>query len=348
MSGAHLESGPAVFVAGAGSVSPAGWNSAALWDCVSTSREIPVSALQRPGWERPLRVRKAPVPNPRPAFLNHPRLRRSSPISQFTVAAALEALGSDYPLESPGRVGVVFCTMSGCVNYSRRFFDEAWRDPATASPLLFPETVFNAPSSHIAALLGATAMNYTLVGDPATFLQGLALAAQWLLAGEMDGCLVIGAEETDWVTSEAFRLFKRSAILAEGAGAIYLKVAPGPESRIELRAITDAHLFLQHQSRPEAVRRMREQLPAGEANDCLVGSAFACPSLDRAEELAWQDWPGARLSPKKLLGEGLAAASAWQCVTAIEALKRNRYDSALVSVAGCNQQAIGAQFARAS
>ena len=71
--------------------------------------------------------------------------------------------------------------MSGSVNYSRRFYDETLKDPATASPLVFPETVFNAPASHLAALLGTTAINYTLVGDPGTFLQGIALAADWLL-----------------------------------------------------------------------------------------------------------------------------------------------------------------------
>jgi len=38
-------------------------------------------------------------------------------------------------------------------------YDETLRDPTTASPLFFPETVFNAPASHIAALLGTTAIN---------------------------------------------------------------------------------------------------------------------------------------------------------------------------------------------
>src|SRR4029079_15259432 len=122
------------------------------------------------------------------------RLRRSSPISHFVVGAALEALGTDAPAVSAGplRLGIVLWGMSGCVNYSRRFYDEVLKDPATAIPLVFPETVFNAPASHLAALLGTTAVNYTLVGDPGTFLQGLALAADWLSAKRVDGCLVVG------------------------------------------------------------------------------------------------------------------------------------------------------------
>ena len=54
---------------------------------------------------------------------------------------------------------------------------------------------------------------------------------------------------------------------------------------------------------------------------------------------------GGAVSPKTVLGEGMMAASAWQCVIAIDALKQKRHSAASVSVVGCNQQAIGAHFA---
>src|SRR5205085_9106976 len=131
-------------------------------------------------------------------------------------------------------------------------YDETLRDPATASPLVFPETVFNAPGSHIAALLGTNAINYTLVGDPGTFLQALALAADWLTRKEVDACLVVGAEEIDWLTSHAFRLFHRNIVLSDGAGAVYLKRERPQESAVKLAAITDSHLFTPTQSRMAA------------------------------------------------------------------------------------------------
>jgi len=52
------------------------------------------------------------------------------------------------------------------------------------------------------------------------------------------------------------------------------------------------------------------------------------------------------LSPKVVLGEGLMAASAWQCVTAVDALQLSRFRAANVSVVGPNQQALGARFCR--
>ncbi len=256
------------------------------------------------------------------------------------------------------------------------------KDPATASPLVFPETVFNAPASHLAASLGTTANNYTLVGDPGTFLQGLALAADWLLAGRVDGCLVVGAEEIDWLTSDAYRLFAKKVILSDGAGAVYMRRSvqptPGPSQEgsrnpetsgqfpsregsgvgsspsltgensthpiVRLHSVTESHLFVRQQNRVRAAKRMRAELPVGTAEHLLCYGTQGLPNPDAAEIEAWRDWPGSKLSPKRLLGEGLAAASAWQCVAAIDALRQRQHPAACVSVVGCNEQAIGAHF----
>ena len=325
-----------IVVGGIGAVSPAGWGVKALREAIWNNEPCPLQSLARPGAEKPLRVRQVPPPAERPPFFLHPRLRRSSAITRFVVAAGLEALGKQ---EAP-RLGIVTCVMSGCVNYSRRFYHEVLENPASASPLLFPETVFNAPASHLASVLGNISLNYTLVGDPGAFLQGLALGAGWLANGQVDGCLVAGAEEADWVTSESFHMFDKGLLLAEGAGAIYLRKA-GQGTEVTLRAITDAHLF--RPSRAAAARRMREQLPTAEL---LVDGTQGLSRYDRAEQEAWQDWPAERLTPKTVLGEGLMAASPWQCVAAIDALQQGRCTSAVVSVVGCNQQAIGAHFVR--
>ena len=42
------------------------------------------------------------------------------------------------------------------------------------------------------------------------------------------------------------------------------------------------------------------------------------------------------------------AAAAWQCVAAVDALRKNQYDAATISVVGCNEQAIAAQFVNAA
>jgi hypothetical protein len=68
------------------------------------------------------------------------------------------------------------------------------------------------------------------------------------------------------------------------------------------------------------------------------------PRTDAAERAAWCDWAGPRLSPKRVLGEGLMAAAAWQCVAACDLVSAGRFPAANVSLVGSNQQAMGARF----
>lgn len=365
-----------ISISGFGAVSPAGWGMDAFRDALAKGQLLPSQEIPRPGLERPLRVLRVPPPHPRPAFLAHARLRRTSFISQFAVSAALEALGERAP-GTTGNIGVVLCVFSGCVNYSRRFYDETLKDPATASPLVFPETVFNAPASHISAFLGSTAINYTLVGDSGTFLVGLATAARWLAEGRVSECLVVGTEEVDWLTSDALRLFDRSKFLSEGAGALLLRKSNGATAdarddlageirranhpRVELSAITDEFL-VSHRGQRAALEKMKAELlshsglPAPDSSNVLLcDSTSLASALSRDENELWSGWNGPRLSPKKVFGEGLMAAAAWQVVAAADTLLNPGHPAsaalpgptprqALISIAGLHQHAIGARL----
>lgn len=340
-----------VGVYGLGAVSPAGWNARSLLDVAHRKQPVSTKLLQRPGWNQPLVVRTVPMLETRPDFLAHPRLRRASSISQYTVAAALEALGPDAVHVGNGqlRLGIVLCVMAGSVAYSRRFFEEVLQDTTTASPLVFPETVFNAPSSHLAAYLRCTQINYTVVGDESAFVQSLALAADWLITDKCDGCLVIGAEEMDWIVCDAMRLFDRQVVHSDGAGALYMKLADDgagcagsavrPFELAELSLITDPLSFTRQQDRETAAYRLREQLGVGDGG-------LLCDSDSVWERKLWNDWPGSRRTIKPLLGEAFPASAAWQCVVACEALQRGEVSAATVSVVGANQAAIGARFIR--
>ncbi|MGO8766489.1 MAG: hypothetical protein ACLQSR_15295 [Limisphaerales bacterium] len=334
-----------IFVHGIGAVSPAGWGAPDLCNALEKNLPLPLKHPTWPCQDKPLRNRTAPAPASRPAFISHPRLRRATEIAQYSVAAALEAIGGDLAQIQSGalRAGIIVATLNGCVNYSRRFYEEILANPSAASPLIFPETVFNSPASHLGAFLGSNAVSYTLVGDDGTFLQGLALAAQWLLGNKTDACVVVGAEESDWVISDALSLFQREAIHAGGAGALYLKKCPA-NSMARLAAVTDAFSFMYGQSRPQAARKMRAQMPPPAEHELLCTSVQNISRLDAAENAAWEDWVGSRLSPKTILGEAFTASGAWQCVAACEAIRRGNFAAANVSAVGLNQQAIGARF----
>ncbi len=338
-----------IFIAGMGAVSPAGWSVAALRDALEKGELLPVQTMTRPGWEKPLRARLVPNPPARPEFLSHPRLRRTSPITHYAAAAALEAVTgvrSNRDTKSH-RLGLVVCVQSGCVQYSCRFFDETLKDPATASPLVFPETVYAAPASHVAALLENVVLACSLVGDPSAFLQGVSLGIQWLEENLVDACLVIGAEETNWVIADALWHLERPAIATAGAGALCLSRNPELSSGVELAAITDSHTYSKRHTRMQAARAMRGQLGKSSPKELLCDGIGNSSRTDAAERAAWHDWNGPRVSPKSILGEGLTAAAAWQCVAACDAVANGRFAAATVSLVGSNQQAIGARFVRA-
>lgn len=337
------------FVCGLGAVTPAGWGVPAMREALAKGEPLPSQPLQRPGSGLPLNARLVPNPAARPAFLAHPRLRRTSPVTHYAAAAALEATAAlRARQDATVRLGVILCLQSGCVQFSCRFYDETLKDPATASPLVFPETVYAAPTSHVAALFDNVALAYSVVGDPASFLQGVALGTQWLEDKRVEACLVIGAEETNWILADALWHLERRATISGGAGALCLSQNSKLSAGIELARITDAHTYSSRTPRVDAVRRMRAELNGTPAAELLCDGLGDCARTDAAEHAAWEDWTGPRLSPKRILGEGLMAAAAWQCVAACDAVAQGEFKAANVSLAGANQQAIGARFTAAS
>ena len=340
-----------VFVCGLGAVSPAGWSvaghargagkGASRCPCSRSNARDGRSRSGR-GWFRPRR-RRLP-------FLAHPRLRRTSPITHYAAAAALEAVARlRANNERTRRLGVVVCLQSGCVQYSYRFFDETLKDPATASPLLFPETVFAAPASHVAALLENTPLVYTLTGDPACFLQGMALGVEWLEEQRVDACLVIGAEEN--------QLAPGRRALALRASGHYQRRSRGGVPELGCRQCrwglnwtpspmptpTPARM-----NRANAARRMREQLPPGAPAELLCDGLERQPASGRRRTGRLVRLDGLARQPETIiLGEGLMAAGAWQCVAACDGVATGQFPAATVSLVGSNQQAIGARFVRA-
>jgi hypothetical protein len=337
-----------IYVTGVGAVSPAGWGAPSLYAALESGAPIPTRELSRPGWERPLQARSVPPPPGRMEMFAHPRLRRVSLLTQHTAAAGLEALGPDAVEVRAGRLrlGIVVCLLAGCVTYSRRFFEEALQDPRTASPMLFPETVYNAPASHLGAFLGATGMSYTLVGDEVSFLEALSLAAGWMLGDQVDACLVIAGEELDWISADATRLFNRRVVNGAGAGALYLRKDAPARALAELAAVTEPVSPRSGHSLTEAARQVRRQLPGEQSSELLCLSAGGSRQTDLSEEVAWHDWTGPRFAPKRVLGEAFNAAAAWQCVAACEGIQRGLAPAANVSILSASHQAIGARFTK--
>ena len=330
-----------IAISGHGAVSPAGWGVAAMMQALLAGEKITPSILERLSGATPVRTPVLRVPADGATAPKFARLRRTSPISKFAAAAVAEALGEARLGEIAAgnlRVGVIFTLTNGCVNYSNRFYGEALAEPALASPILFPETVFNAPSSHLSAMIGSTAPNDTLIADSTGFFSGIDLAVEWLERGDVDGCVVVSAEEIDWLSAEGLRHYSQDYLPSEGAAAIYLEPTDGP---VKLLRLPDPVAFSAN-SRVQAAHKIRGLLAASDdAQTLLVDGRAGVTRYDAPETLAWADWVGPRWSPRLVLGEGMGVSAGLQIVAAVAALTSGKFHQAVVTATGGNQQAAG-------
>src|SRR5438093_7044516 len=226
-------------IAGMGWVTPLGSGVDSVWERLLQGHEASATTISEPFSEQAYSAFR--VPESAMAGFSYPRLRRASVISRFAAAAGLEALraaGVELNSQNAERTALIFAISNGGVIYTRRFYrDIVDAGAQSASPLLFPETVFNAPASHMAAILGITGASYTLVGDGAVGILALKMAEDLMERETLDRCLVVGAEETDWLLCDAYHKWRllrsappiepfqqppRGTILSEGAGAVLL------------------------------------------------------------------------------------------------------------------------------
>lgn len=320
-----------------GAVSPAGWGSEALVKAVLKGEPLPANeAATEPGEAGPHGLSRR-VPSNVPAWLpKGPRFRRCSPVTRFAAAAAQEAL--DRSGIKPARLGIVMCLMNGCVNFSNRFYNEVLVDVARASPILFPETVFNAPASHLAAHLGADGPVSTLIGDSDQVVAAIEMAEDWLASEAVTHCLVIAAEEHDWLSANGAQYYHRDLIAGEGAAAILFgKEGVGPR----LRNLIQPQSYSTQSERRQSVADVARKLMADSTARCLVDDCIGIATLDAVELQAWSDSSVVqRLSPKRILGHAQGAAPGFQLVVAVEFAKQQQGD-VLVSIPGSNRAATG-------
>ena len=147
--------------------------------------------------------------------------------------------------------------MAGSVTYSRRFYEEVLRDPATASPLIFPETVFNAPASHLAAYLNSPTINYTLVGDDGDLFTRAGTGGGLAADDQVDACLVVGARKRTGLSPTPCDFSGAPPFTLRGGCGLFEKE---PVRRhVKLATITDSFTFTKKQSCLAAVKMMEAQ-----------------------------------------------------------------------------------------
>ena len=321
-------------IAGMGWVTPLGSGVDSVWDQLLHGHKASATTISEQFGDRSYSVFR--VPESVMAGFAHPRLRRASVISRFAAAAGLDALraaGLEPGSHNGERTALIFAISNGGVIYTKRFYSNIVESGAqSASPLLFPETVFNAPASHLAAILGITGATYTLVGDGAVGLAAIKMAEDLMANETLDYCLVVGTEEIDWLLCDAYRRWRllrssppiepfneqqRGMILSEGAGAILL----AREGPFTIECAHPGGCFSKRTEAGDILKQILSDLSETQIDVVISGANGTF--VDQAEsEAIGQIVPDALVyTGKPALGESVGAAAVWQVILAAQALR---------------------------
>ena len=175
------------------------------------------------------------------------RLPRSDGLSSLAVAASAEALrvatqaGRDIDRTRTGVVvGSVGASLQNNAEFAARLLA---RGREHAEPRRFPGTSPNASAGHVAIAFGLGGPSHAVGAGPGAALEALAVARDWVSAGDAEAMLVVGAEQTGTTADRVLEAWGL-AVPEQGSFAVLLAATPdGP-------LIDDALLAI-GKSRPE-------------------------------------------------------------------------------------------------
>lgn len=269
-----------------------------------------------------------------------PRLRRSSAISHFAVASARDALaGQPQDAGELASLPLLFIAGDGSVAYTRRFYqDVVERGPGAGSPILFPETVYNAPASHVAAALGLRDEALTFVGDSAAALAALDSASALLRSRKEKRCLLVAAQELDRINASAYLRWHltRNLLPSEGAAALLLEAAdhsPGI-------AFTHAgYSFGSNRDAAEKLLRVLGEIPPDLTPDACVSNMADSRIAKMERDAVSQAFPEISfISSGPFFGESLAASAMQQVIFAHHLVSTGCHRRVLIAAAGYHGQ----------
>jgi hypothetical protein len=312
-----------ITITGIGSVSPYG----------------PLAGLVPQSTAEPSAITAWPTAGLRRAFLVSPfrpasvvpglKTRRLDRLSAWALVAsslAIQDAGIDLSQVDRSRVAVVFATCFGCVELTEAFFQSAaahgWSgtDPST-----FPETLANAPASHVALFHDLRGPNITVGSKSFAGESALIQAASLLRHGQADLAIVLAG---DTLTRAVYEWYEAADLLSpacynsepvpqsggfipsEGVAALVLEPAGRRAVRAEVRSY--AHLRSgRWASGGQPVEIVRQML-GGSVPSLTVCTTNGAPCATSsttalAREIAGD---GGTIVPSQAVAAGLADTSA--------------------------------------
>ena len=140
------------------------------------------------------------------------RLDRLSAWALVAASLALQDAGVDLNLMDRSRIAVFFASGFGCVELTEAFFQSAathgW---AETDPIIFPETLSNAPASHVALFHDLHGPNVTISSQGFAAESALLQASSLLRHGQADLAIVLAG---DTLTQAIYEWYEAAHLLS--------------------------------------------------------------------------------------------------------------------------------------
>ncbi|MCP5008047.1 MAG: hypothetical protein GY941_29545 [Planctomycetes bacterium] len=152
------------------------------------------------------------------------RFRRAADLSKYTMLAVKLAMDdADSSCADGTDTGIVVGLTHGALNYSQSYHRSLITDGVqSASPILFSDSVLNAPAGNVSIFLGIHGPTHTLIGGNTIGLRTVIFAIEMMNTGRIDKAVIASAEELNELS---FLCNSRLGLnkLSEGAGALVIE-----------------------------------------------------------------------------------------------------------------------------
>ncbi|MHC4606016.1 MAG: beta-ketoacyl synthase N-terminal-like domain-containing protein [Planctomycetota bacterium] len=252
------------------------------------------------------------------------QVRRMSRVSQFALAAAVEALADAGEALDGHTVhdtaGVVAASTYLSTQYGLDFTDGFLREgKPTPGPIFFSNGCLNAVSSHISMEYRLTGCNRTIVGGMDAGIHALGVASRLLGNGPCTMIICVASEEISEVLVGGYAKLRLTPpmIPGEGSAALILETeerarARGATPYARVLRFASAHgPDIRHDPEGRGIGRAIESV-CSPSDAPLYSSCANGTDLDEIESRALQTVfarPVERLAPKPALGEGYSFTS---------------------------------------
>jgi 3-oxoacyl-[acyl-carrier-protein] synthase II len=271
--------------------------------------------------------RAALCPHFKPAGIIPPmQLRRLDRASRYAWVAAAQAFadaGLDPKTFGGERIGLAAGTLTGGSEASEAFYHPYLaRGPEGASPLLFPNSVANAPGGYVAVTFGLKGPSGTFLEREIAALEALEQGQRWLLSGRCDAVIVLGLDSLFPLLTrilQGARMTRRQGdptpmqgggmLPGEGAQAFLLErtadaQARGARLRATLGAVACLAPATEQGDRGACLATVVDEVLQGRTPDRWISGAGGERRVEAAERGLWTrpDLPRPA-TPKALWGE---------------------------------------------